>query len=261
MAVLDQRFLRQTSFDSASPAGTGIVVHRFERDGEFHLRVCRGEETVQRVRVNVGRGAGGDDDDSPGKHGGPRQGRPGGDPLAAERPPADGTEARAVSLDVTMLLRPGTEPPELEDLPSRGYLAITSSQPFPEHHVVVSAADAGDVLDTRRLGHRSLFAVTLIRPGRYRLVNAITGAEAVVVVTYPEVGKTPYRPPAPLEIQCTTEGFGARTFTISPAQGIVFRLATESRIQLELVEPDDGPHGDQPPRKASMRRPPPREQA
>ena len=30
-------------------------------------------------------------------------------------------------------------------------------------------------------------------------------------------------------------------FTISPAQGIIFRLSTQSRIQLELVEPDDGP--------------------
>jgi hypothetical protein len=263
MPVLDQRFLRQTRFDSALPAGTGVVVHRFARDGEFQLHVRRGEETVQRVRVNVGRGPGGrDDDDSGGKHGGPRQGRPAGaaDPLAAEPPPAGGTEAptaRVVALDVTTLLRPSAQPPALDDLPSRGYLSITSSQPMAEHHIVVGTGDkADDVLDTRRLGSRSLFAVTLIRPGRYRLVNAVTGSEAAVVVTYPQLGKTPYRPPAALEIQCTADGFGAREFRISPAQGIVFRFATESRIQLELVEPDDGPEGGQPRPKASFRRPP-----
>ena len=103
---------------------------------------------------------------------------------------------------------------------------------------------------------QSLFAVTLVRPGRYRLTNTISGAEAAVVVTYPKVGKTPYRPPEPLEIDCGAKGFGASKFTISPAQGIIFRLSTESRIQLELVEPDDGPkqRGSQP--KASFRSPP-----
>jgi hypothetical protein len=75
-------------------------------------------------------------------------------------------------------------------------------------------------------------------------------------VTYPTAGKTPYRPPEPLEIQSTDEGFGASTFTISPAQGIVFRFATESRILLELVEPNDGPNADQRRSKASFRRPP-----
>jgi hypothetical protein len=146
--------------------------------------------------------------------------------------------------------------PTVDDLPSRGYLSITSSQPLPEHHVVVSAGEHGsDVLDTRRLGPRSLFALTLVRPGRYRLVNAITGAEADVAVTYPKMGTTPYRPPAPLEIRCTSEGFGASRFTISPAQGIIFRLATESRIQLELVEPHDRPRGDRSRPKASFRFP------
>jgi hypothetical protein len=125
--------------------------------------------------------------------------------------------------------------------------------------VVVSAGERrGDDLDTRRLGPRSLFAVTLVRPGRYRLVNALTGSEADVVVTYPKVGRTPYRPPAPLEIRCTAEGFGASRFTVSPAQGIIFRLATESRIQLDLVEPDDGPGGERPRPKASFRSPEPR---
>jgi hypothetical protein len=205
------------------------------------------------VPVNVGRGPGG----GKGEHGHDRHGR-GGDPLAVEPPQGDAPAGTvgAITLDMATLLRPGTDGPTVGDLPSRGYLSITSSQPLPEHHVVVSAgADGADVLDTRRLGPRSLFAVTLARPGRYRLVNGITGSEADVVVTYPTVGSTPYRPPAPLEVRCTPEGFGASRFTISPAQGIIFRLATESRIQLELVEPDDGPGKGRPRPKASYRAP------
>ena len=253
--ILNLRFLSQTSFDSAAPSGTGVVVHRFEGDGEFQLRIHRGDEVLRRVPVNVGRGPGG----GKGEGGHDRHG-PGGDPLAAQPPQADGPAGTvgAITLDMATLLRPGTDGPTVDELPSRGYLSITSSQPFPEHHVVVSAGEGGaDVLDTRRLGSNSLFAVTLARPGRYRLVNGITGSQADVVVTYPTVGSTPYRPPAPLEIRCTAEGFGASRFTISPAQGIVFRLATESRIQLELVEPDDGPGKGRPRPKASYRAPQP----
>jgi hypothetical protein len=240
--ILDQRFLHQTHFDSASPAGTAVVVHRFEGEGELQLLVQRGRKPLRRMRINV-------------------LPDPGGDSLTAARPSPgqpDTAAPVAVALDVATLLRPGVQPLESTDLPRGGYLSLTSSQPIPEHHLVVTAGDDGDVvLDTRRLGPQSLFAVTLIRPGRYRLANAITGADAAVIVTYPKVGKTPYRPPEPLEITCGPKGFGASKFTISPAQGIIFRLATESRIQLELVEPDDGPKARRPRPKASFRRPAP----
>jgi hypothetical protein len=240
-AILDQRFLHQTQFDSAAPAGTAIVVHRFDSAGEFDLLVHRGRKQMQQIRLNVRPPAGGDS-------------------LTAEPEPPDQRDAptAAAALDIATLLRPGATPLESTDLPGPGYLSLTSSQPIPEHHLIVRAGDGGDVvLDTRRLGPQSLFAVTLVRPGRYRLANTITGAEADVIVTYPKVGKTPYRPPGPLEIDCGAKGFGARTFTISPAQGIVFRLSTESRIQLELVEPDDGPKERRPRPKASFRRPEP----
>lgn len=239
--ILDPRFLRQTQFDSASPAGTAVVVHRFEREGELQLQVHRGEEPLRRARINV-RPEAGDERLAAYAPGGP------------ERPSAAAPAAAAV--DVGKLLRPGIQPVDPTDLARGGYLSITSSDPLPEHHVVVTAGDEV-VLDTRCLGPQSVFAVTLIRPGRYRLANAVTGHEAAVVVTYPEVGRTRYRPPDPLEIQCGAEGFGMKAFTISPAQGIIFRLGTESRIQLELVEPDDGPAAGQPRPKASFRRPAP----
>ena len=240
-AILDQRFLHQTQFDSAAPAGTAVVVHRFESEGEFQLLVHRGRTPLRQMRLNV-------------------QPAPVGDGLTPQPQSPDQRDAppAAVALDIATLLRPGVQPLESTDLPGPGYLSLTSSQPIPEHHLVVKAADSGGVvLDTRRLGPQSLFAVTLVRPGRYRLANTITGAEAAVVVTYPKVGKTPYRPPEPLEIDCGAKGFGASKFTISPAQGIIFRLSTESRIQLELVEPDDGPKERRPRPKASLRKPEP----
>jgi|tagenome__1003787_1003787.scaffolds.fasta_scaffold20848882_2 hypothetical protein len=238
--ILDQRFLHQTQFDSAAPAGTAVVVHKFESEGEFQLLLHHGRKPLRQARLNVQPDLAYE-----------------GDTAQAQAPGRRDAPA-AVALDIATLLRPGVQPVESTDLPGPGYLSLTSSQPIPEHHLVVRERDGGDVvLDTRRLGPQSLFAVTLVRPGRYRLANTISGAEAAVVVTYPKVGKTPYRPPEPLEIDCGAKGFGASTFTISPAQGIIFRLSTESRIQLELVEPDDGPKERRPRPKASLRTPAP----
>jgi hypothetical protein len=237
--ILDPRFLNQTQFDSAAPAGTAVVVHKFESEGEFQLLLHQGRKQLRQTRLNVQPDSASDGLTEQAQGPGPRDA-----PVA-------------VALDIATLLRPGAQPPESTDLPGPGYLSLTSSQPIPEHHLVVKARDGGDtVLDTRRLGPKSLFAVTLVRPGRYRLVNTISGAEAAIVVTYPKVGKTPYRPPEALEIDCGAKGFGASKFTISPAQGIIFRLSTESRIQLELVEPDDGPKQRGPRPKASFRSPP-----
>jgi len=161
----------------------------------------------------------------------------------------------AVSVDLSKLVRTGPTPPEA---PTRtaGWISFTSSQPVRGHHVVVRRAkghgDEAEVFDSRRLGRRSVFAVTLLQPGRYSLRNAIGGAKAEIVVSYPRVGDAPYRPPAPLQIEVTEDGFGAQRFTLSPAQGMVFRFRAESRIQIELVEPDEGP-GPAPTRRPRAR--------
>jgi len=93
----------------------------------------------------------------------------------------------------------------------------------------------------------AVFGLTLIRPGRYALQNTIARTKAEIVVTYPKVGKTPYRPADPLQVEATKDGFGEPTFTLGPGQGMVFRFRTESRIQIDLVEPDDGPKRDRGP--------------
>jgi hypothetical protein len=228
-AFINQRFLHQTQFDSAAPTGTAVVAHEFEQDGSYELAVARKDKVVSRVPIVVT----------------PRR------PVAAEaaEPPAAQAEQvgrDAVSVDLSKLMRPGTAPPELLSLAVAGWVSFTSSQPAAGHHVVVrrvkrEQGKRGDVFDSRRLDKRSLFAVTLLQPGRYSLQNAIGRTKAEIVVSYPQVGDVPYRPPAPLQIEVTKEGFGEKRFTLSPAQGIVFRFRTESRIQIKLIEPDEGP--------------------
>ena len=54
-------------------------------------------------------------------------------------------------------------------------------------------------------------------------------------------GNKPHRPPEPVSIECTAGGFSKKTIDLKPAQGIIFRINTPSRIKIDLVEPDDGP--------------------
>jgi hypothetical protein len=223
-AFINQRFLNQTHFDSAAPAGSAVVAHELQRHGTYELALAHQGKPFVRLPFSVG---------------------PEPAPRGDEAAPAGLPESevrRAVSVDLFKLARAGATLPELPGLATAGWLSFTSAQPLPDHHIVLRAAEGGeDEFDSRKLGERSRFALTLIRPGRYSLQNTLGDTKAEIVVSYPQVGKTPYRPPEPLQVEVTKEGFGQSSFPLSPGQGIVFRFATESRIQIELVEPDDGP--------------------
>jgi plastocyanin len=219
-AIINQLFLTQTSFDSASPGGSAVLVRQFEREGDYEIELARDDKRVAAKPLVVGRA-----------HGAERAARASED----EAP-------QTMALDIAALLRPSATAPEASRIAPGTHVSFTAPRPSGHYVLVKSAtADGGEEFDSRKLDSSCVFAATLVRPGTYSLTNAITGARGRIVVTYPQVGSAPYRPPAPLSVQCTQDGFGAEELTLSPGQGIIFRFATESRVQIELVEPDDGP--------------------
>jgi len=229
-AYINTRFLNQTEFDSAAPWGSAVVAVELQKPGTYELAVARKGKPFVRLPFAVG-----------------REPAPRGEAAAPTGAPEQDLR-RAVSVDLFKLARASATLPELPSLAGRGWISFTSAQPLPDHHIALRATGGRtDEFDSRKLGERSVFGLTLIRPGRYSLQNAVDGKQAEIVVAYPKVGKTPYRPPEPLQVQVTTEGFGKDSFPLSPGQGMVFRFATESRIQIQLVEPDDGPGGDRGP--------------
>src|SRR5262249_25222362 len=69
-----------------------------------------------------------------------------------------------------------------------------------------------------------------------------TAAKGEIRVSYPVIGSTPYRPPDPVEVQVNAQGFQPNAIQLKPAQGLIFHVGSVSaRIQIDLVEPDDGP--------------------
>lgn len=102
------------------------------------------------------------------------------------------------------------------------------------------------------------FAAVLLRPGEYAMRNLVTDHEGSVVVTYPdpdsERGREARR--ESVTVECTDDGFDPEAVELHPAQGLVFRVETPSRVEVELVEPHERATGDAGPvRVRNPRRP------
>ena len=242
-ASINRALLEQTSFDSARPSGTAIVVHRFPDEGRFAVALRGdddGEETrtilVEPVRGPTGGGAGG-----------------AGGSAFPEGVLVDTASRRPVAGRPT---RP--QPPDLLSVGAGGYASFTAPPGQGRRVVVTRISPAGEredeVFDSSRLRATDAFAVTLLRPGTYVMRNTLGRGEGKVVVTYPEVGRAPYRPAEPVTVTCDDSGFSPDAVTVGPGQGIIFAAGAECRITVELVGPDDGPGGERPPRRPVARR-------
>jgi hypothetical protein len=213
--------MEQTTFDSATPTGTAVLIHHFDQAGDYDISIRRGDEVIDRLRLNV-----------------PEQRAPEGEAQGAE--PA---HPGAISIDLrSIVFNPAAD--RRLAVPAGGYVTFTGPAGAASLGVTVARAGAegGDLeFDSQRLRPGDLFAVTLIRPGRYTASNTISGASMEIRVTYPQVGPTPFRPPGPASVECQADGFNTETVTITPLQSVIFGISSETRIQIELAEPDDGP--------------------
>ncbi len=214
-ARFNSLFLNQKTFDSASPLGSAVVVHRFDDEGEYDVEFGREGEVPDRVALSV----------------------------VPQGKKAQASQESSVTIDVAGAA-PGTIARSRHSrLDVGGFSAFTSAHARSSGSVIVARKQGakGAEFDSRRLGEPDIFAVTLVRPGLYAVRNTLAKTEGRIVVTYPVVGDIPYRPADPVGVVCTKKGFDPERLEIGPAQGIIFRFETAARLVVELLEPDDGP--------------------
>jgi hypothetical protein len=72
------------------------------------------------------------------------------------------------------------------------------------------------------------------------MTNLLTQVHAELSVAYPQAGKTAYRAPAPLNIECTRQSFEPGCVALQPGQTLNFHIKAPSRIKIELLKPDAG---------------------
>jgi hypothetical protein len=217
---LDPNFFNQTGLDSGALTMLGVVVHSFAEAGEYRGTVHRGNGPESTFSVSVDSSA----------------------PIAQ------------ATID---LAEAGTDHPPgcdcgCRDTPRyavhpRGYAVFRVSGGSGGYWVNVRRAEEDPNLaayDSRSLGAGDIFSGVLIHPGRYSLTNGLSKAAGEITVPYPEVGKEPYRPPAPLDVECG-DAFKPRELNLHALQGLNIHILEPARIKIELVDPDTGP-GDQP---------------
>ncbi len=221
---INLQIFTQTSFDSGSLGGLGAVIHRFDHPGDHRITVLQAEKTIQTLGLKI--------------TGIARQPPANAQPISGAVPASPAPTA--VHVDLSGALS------SIADLAPQSYALFHAPQGIGGFAVQIHAASADNqppVFDSRKLQSDDLYTVTLLRPGRYSLINAGTSAKGEIRVSYPVIGATAYRPPDPLNVQVSAKGFEPNAIELKPAQGLIFHIqGVAARIQIDLVEPDDGPH-------------------
>ncbi len=220
-AVLNRYLFTQLNLDSGALTMLGTVIHNFAEPGRYRINVWRGESLAGSLHLTV-------------------------DP-----------ECPATQVTIDLAAVDGQDQPRCGD---SGTALAVNPKGYAVFHVGTGAGgyavtagridrDQSDkVFDSRELQAGDMFAATILRPGTYGVVNLRTKARAQLTVAYPKVGKERYVPQDPLSIECTKDGFRPNAIKVNAAQSQVFRIATLSRLRIDLLKADDGPHGGQPPR-------------
>lgn len=106
----------------------------------------------------------------------------------------------------------------------------------------IDAAQNDRGYDTRTLKNGDAFTAMILRPGTYSIRNTLNKSTAEAIVHYPKIGDKPYVPPAPIRIECNANGFDTKKrIELGVGQGLVFNARADSRIEIKLEKPDDGP--------------------
>ena len=229
--TFDRNLFTQIGLDSGSLTMLGAVIHSFREPGEYRGSVhTEGEKNQAAFYVSV-------DKNSP---------------------------VAQVNIDLAALTMPSdssTKSYGCEGSQNRftvnpkGYAVFHVSGGVGRYNVHVRKAEENPkekIFDSRKLDDGDIFSAIIIRPGTYSVVNTRTKAkaQAEVVVSYPKIGKAPYRPPGPVRVRVTREHFEPRSIKLKPGQALLFECNTPSQIKIELQKSDDGPSS---PRRAPTR--------
>jgi hypothetical protein len=215
--TFDRNVFTQIGLDSGALTSLGAIVHSFSEPGEYRGTVRTDDlpEAVFYVSVDKSCAVAQVNIDLAKL----------GDPEAAE-------ECAAGSGGPRFVVHP------------KGYAVFHVSSGAGGYSVNVRRAEENPELqayDTRRALERGdIFSTVLFRPGTYLLRNTLTRAEARVTVAYPTVGDAAYRPPPAAAADCG-ERIEPSQIELSPMQGLNLTVTAPARINIELLEADDGP--------------------
>jgi hypothetical protein len=194
------------------------LFHHFPEAGSFEIFISRNGALVSRLNLRVAL------ENAPNQH----------------------------NIDMAMLAadEPGceTEPDYL--LHVGGFIGFHASSGSDSYSVVVRQLGEREkrtlLVSNAEIPAGDLFAVTLVRPGAYRVMDSLNKNEAVVHVAAPQVpprerlrapratdARERYRPDQATLVEVRKEGFSEKEMRLMAGQSVVFLCNAPAKIQLE----------------------------
>ncbi len=228
-ATLNRALFAQRSFDSSRITVLSTLIHRFEEAGDYEVFVSRTNRTPARLVVTVV------EEDAPYQH----------------------------NLDLSTLQNPKERDCCREDADLRlhigGALGFYTSQGVSTFQVRIVRLGSKEkqVLfnHAEQIPAGDFFTVTPLRPGLYRVSDALNKAEMALKVAMPplpEEGKvekgakakgarppSTYRPDQPVLVSVGKKGFDRREASLFSGQTLVFQAQSAARLRVDLEKEDE----------------------
>lgn len=224
--TFDKNLFLQVGLDSASLTMLGGITHRFMEPGQYRGAVYRDKQVIGSFYLNADKNS----------------------PVAQANIDLAAFDSNATppgtAADSSCGCHEQSKTPTY-DVNPKGYVLFHVSGGEGGFAVRVSKAvedpKEQNAFDSRELKGEDIFSAVVLRPGTYSMTNLRGKARGEVVVNYPKAGKTPYRPPQPVSVECPEGGFRPNKVELHPGQAILFQCHGPSHIKLELTKADDGP--------------------
>ncbi|MDH3252890.1 MAG: hypothetical protein OEM41_08865 [Ignavibacteria bacterium] len=243
-AVLNRAVFTLRPFDSGALTVLTTLLHHFPEVGDYEAFVHRDGQHVLRLHVHVV------DKDAPFQHN-----------IDMAKPLK--SDDCGCSDKADLLLNVG------------GILGFYASEGTAGYTVTVTQLGKKEkrtLLDSHTgIPAGDLFAVTLVRPGAYRVIDRLNKAEATVTVEMPEVPKkgevgqrsvaareSRYRPDRPSLVKVDKGAFTPKETRIYAGQTVVFQCAVTSQIRVEMAQPEKRSEAERARKRYTAPRPPTR---
>lgn len=210
--------LSQTSIESASLNPNGMIVHRFQQTGYYHIQIYKKKILEKIIQLKVVKES--------------KESQLNID-LSSSLLKNYDCQCKNIGKDATV--------DKEYEIGTNTNILFYVSHGLGYYHItaIKIEQERKEIFDSRELGSGDIFVVHILRPGTYSVINTVNKSQGQIVVSYPKVGKTKFVAPEAISIECN-KTFSNNSITIQPMQGIVFRINENANISIKLEKPDDG---------------------
>lgn len=245
-ALINRQLFTTRVFDSGALTVLTSVIHQFSEPGLYYVTIRRGDAVLGTTRFEVSAESAATQlnlDLSVAAS-----------PAAARSPFVRSTRGAATPDCECEGPGAGRTPAAAAATPtvsSKGYVQFFVSHGDGGLSASVARADGDKVLfDSTALGSGDLFALSLIAPATFSLVNKLGSAVGTITVTFSREVARRLKATAPVYVDASKSTFTPKNIPLSSGQGVVFRVTEAARI---VVTQESEP-AEAAPRERSARR-------